>query len=329
VNELDLIRTFRPDDDSPYPAGAARVEARRRLAAHVAPPKRQRRRWLLPAGGVAIAAAGAVAIALTSGVEERRVAPPDAVAVLKQAAEAAERRGGTGVLGRGDFLYVRTRQAFRSTSTDGPEGPWSVLLPVETESWFARDASGRQRSHPYGRPSFPTPRDRERWIAAGRPRQTATPTDSRVQAQANPWYLNDQAMSYRELAALPTDPEALRLHIRAAAGDSGASPDAETFTLIADMLRDNPVPARLRTALYRAMALVPEVTFRGKMMDRLGRPGVGISYDDEDGIRQLLIFDPLTAAVLEDRSTGMRSGRLIGYRVVVDTGIVGSIHVRP
>jgi hypothetical protein len=330
VNELDLIRAFRATEGTPAAAaGDARADARRRLTAHIAPPERPRRRWLVPAGGLAVAAAAAVAIALTSGVEDRRVAPGDAAAALNQAADAAEQGRGLGVLGPGDYFYVRTRHAYPSTSVDGPEGTWSIVQPAETESWSARDASGRQIGRPHGRPSFPTPRDRERWIAAGRPAQGVPRTDQRVPAQANPWYLNDRAMSYRELLALPTDPAALRAHIREAAGDSGSSPDAETFTLIADMLRDNPVPSRLRAALYRALALVPGVTLRGELEDRLGRAGVGVSYDDEDGIRQLLIFDPRTAAVLEDRMTLLRERRLLGYRIVVDSGVVGSVRERP
>ena len=329
MNELDLIRAFRATERVPAAPGGAHAGARRRLTAHIAPSEPRRRRWLLPAAGVAVAAAAALALALTSGVEERRVAPGDAAAALNQAADAAEEAGGLGVLGAGEYFYVHVREAYLSTSTDGPEGSWSILAPAELESWSTRDAAGRRLGRAFGRPSFPTDRDRERWIAAGRPPQTVTRTDTHVRAQAKPWYLNDQAMSYRELLALPTDPAALRAHIREAAGDSGSSPDAETFTLIADMLRDNPVPSRVRAALYRALALVPGVTLRGELKDRLGRAGVGVSYDDEDGIRQLLIFDPRTAAVLEDRMTLLRGRRLLGYRVVVDSGVVGSTRERP
>lgn len=329
MNELDLIRAFRTTEGASEPVGGARSAARQRLTTHISPPAPPRRRWLLPAGGVAVAATVAVALALTSGVEERQVAPGDAVAALNKAADAAEHGGGLGVLAADEYYYVRVREAFLSTSADGPEGTWSILVPGEFESWSARDASGRQRGRPVGRPSFPSDRDRERWIAAGRPSQAIPHTDAPVKRQRDPWYLGDHPMSYRELLALPTDPEALRSHIRDAAGDSGSSPDAQTFTLIADTLRHNPVPARLRAALYRAMALVPGVVFRGDIQDRLGRAGLGVSYDDEDARRQLLIFDPDSSAVLEERVTHVRSGELIGYRVVVDSGVVRSTRERP
>lgn len=327
MNELDLIRGFRAADAASASADV-RSAARQRLSAHISPPDPPQRRWLLPAGGLAIAAAAAVTIALTSGVQERELAPGDAAAALNQAAEAAEQRG-LPVLRSGDYFYRRSRHAYRSISADGPEGTWTIMVPGESESWSARDASGRLVARPYGRPTFPTARDRARWIAAGRPPQSTRRTDTRVAGEPKPWYLNDEAMSYRELLALPTDPTALRAHLRKAAGDSGFSPDAETVTLITDMLRDNPVPSRLRAALFRAMALVPGVRFQGEMEDRLGRGGVGVSYDDEDGIRQLLIFDPDTSAVLEERMTSARSGKLVGYRVVVESGVVHSTRERP
>ena len=56
----------------------------------------------------------------------------------------------------------------------------------------------------------------------------------------------------------------------------------------------------MRAGLYGALALVPEVTLVGPVKDRTGRTGTAVAVT-EVGIRNELIFNPETSALLAER----------------------------
>ncbi|GAA4675750.1 CU044_5270 family protein [Frondihabitans cladoniiphilus] len=124
------------------------------------------------------------------------------------------------------------------------------------------------------------------------------------------------------IAELPRDPEALLAHFRAEAGTTDVHGDAETFTLMADLLRSGQAPADLRAGLYRALAMIPGVTVSDEKATLDGRSGVALGLDDGDVRREIVV----------DRDSGL----LIGERAVLTkargdmpTGtVVGSTSVK-
>lgn len=107
------------------------------------------------------------------------------------------------------------------------------------------------------------------------------------------------------LATLPRDPHQLYDLLRAATANRGNDPDLEMLVYVADALRGGLVPADLRAALYRALALVPalEITDRSANLD--GRVGVGYGVS-RAGFRQEMIIDPDTGQFIGERETTTR-----------------------
>ncbi|GAA1412021.1 hypothetical protein GCM10009639_64000 [Kitasatospora putterlickiae] len=142
--------------------------------------------------------------------------------------------------------------------------------------------------------------------------------------------------TYRLLAALPTDPDALLKLIYAETqpvhGPGPASttgPDQEAFVTIGDLLRDSVVPPRTSSALYRAAARIPGVVTVNDSVDATGRPGVAVARVS-DGSRYEWIFDRTTLTllgtrtVLTDDSPWGRSGEEVESTAVLARGIVAA-----
>ena len=106
--------------------------------------------------------------------------------------------------------------------------------------------------------------------------------------------------TYRFLQTLPTDPRVLLSLIRKATAGTGQSSDQEAFTTIGDLLRESIAPPAVSAALFRAAALIPEVTVIRHAVDAIGRPGVAVSYTF-DGQRSDWIFDKHTLRLLGER----------------------------
>jgi hypothetical protein len=121
---------------------------------------------------------------------------------------------------------------------------------------------------------------------------------------------------------------------------SGATDDGATFHFAGTFLQSG-APTKVRAALYRLIASLPGVESLGAMTDRLGRHGIGVGYTGY-GIRDVLIFDPATSAVLEregvavtylsSAATGVgpiRAGEVVNYTVYAESGVVNSITAVP
>lgn len=66
----------------------------------------------------------------------------------------------------------------------------------------------------------------------------------------------------------------------------------ELLTVIGDLLREDPVPARVRAALYRVAATIPGIRLLGPTHDGLGRPARAVALDDAfAGQRVEFLFD--------------------------------------
>lgn len=350
MDELELLRELRDDSPADEARERARLDLDGRMRAAARRPRR-RRRWAFGAAGLAAAGAIAIVIALVTGVDDASIGPAPATAkqALERAAKAAEANPEP-LLGAGEYFYVRERSAYLGITQTGngeqigtttnytePAG-WSVISPSERETWTDREGRGRFVVHDSdAQPTFPGPRDRAAWVAAGRP-DTGNPLPSRSMRIGGPGGFTTGATSltYEQLAALPSDGEAMYRRLIELAGDAGPSPDEEAFTIIADLLRSAPVPASARAGLYRAAGHIKGVRYVGEVRDELGRAGLAVELEEKFQ-RRRLVFDPDTSQMLVEQEVLTKRvpyidadpGFVTGYRIVLEQGVVKSTTARP
>jgi hypothetical protein len=107
------------------------------------------------------------------------------------------------------------------------------------------------------------------------------------------------ALTWDQLYALPTDPGQLTATLQADIKGAGPDPQSELFTIVGDLLRESPAPPALRKALFDVAAGIPGVHLTGKVTDKLGRAGTGVTRGDET-----LVVDPADGALLADTEAG-------------------------
>jgi hypothetical protein len=312
MDELDLIRSFRADVPGPSAAATARADRAWRRAG-----RRRLPRWAPRVTvGAATAAAALALLVLTGGDGRLGARSAEAAQTLRQAAAAVQ--GLPRALEPGEFWYVRSK-TLATNAVEGSAGAYTTMGLELREEWIAADGTRRWTTRQVGPLRFPSARDRDRWEADGRPDLTPPASEDRVRAS---FRVGTRRYSYRQLLDLPRDPARLyeRFHDAAVQCRCGNGVDDETFVVAFELLRTTPVPADLRAAILRAMALIPGIEQRAEP-DILGRPGVVVAYDGTQG-RQALIFDPSTYDILGDRSGA-------GGTADLESGIVDSITATP
>lgn len=353
MNEIELLRELRAGLPAARPEG--RAAARAALLARVEHRERSARRtplWRRPRLRlVAALALAAVLVALPIAILGGGGKVQPAVAqVLRRTAEVAATQEPVHP-GRGQYLYTRSKDAYLSAVAYNPDCPqggtskrpceatdeWSVIVPSERESWASFDDSLRGRVRAVtGKPRFVSAGQRAGWVAAGSP---PLPRAGRVEDTS----VSGGSIfpSPEEASELPTDPAALRkmIEAREIRGAEGPPGEAETFTLIGDMLRQAYLPAALRATLFRVTAELPGVELLGEVEDPVGRAGTGIAFTDRRrGTRHELIFDPETSALIGERESLVRSGpygfkarsgTLIGYAAYLESKVVDSVGEKP
>lgn len=289
---MTIRQTLPPERDFP----AERLELRRQqlhalIASERQPPgkavsARLPRRWPF-----AIAAAAAVAIAVTALLPAGSGGPsPAAAAVLRQAARAAARQPAIDPPSPGQFVYTESKNLFVDTAVTHGQ-TINYYEHVTREAWIGPDGSGRIREVD-GAPSFVTNTDRDAWLAAGKPDLTGDRNSDQS--------FQSGGLSYVDLSNVPSDPAQLKQLIESRAIEGGPPGDAETFTIIGDLLRETYAPPAVRSALYTIASQLSGVELVGQVHDQLGRSGVAVAYTSH-GIRHELIFDPQTSALLAER----------------------------
>ena len=142
-------------------------------------------------------------------------------------------------------------------------------------------------------------------------------------------------------ADLPTDLARLEQFIVRHFEGGGREDVAATFAFAGTFLQEG-APPQVRAALYRLIQSLPGIEALGPMTDRLGRHGTGVGFT-EYGVRNVLIFDPATSAVLERKGIAVdpaqidlapgqarfRAGEVINYTVYAASGVVNSIGAVP
>jgi hypothetical protein len=332
MDELDLIRSFRAGTAPPSELASARAQRA------WGRPQQRRPRWGPRLAIAACLAAAASAIALVvPGERESRLGTPEASAAETLRLAAKSQQGGLPrPLRPGELFYVRTKTAW---SMGGDvAGGYTVIQPGVRESWVALDGARRWRTRPDGPVQFPGPRDRRRWEAAGRP-DTGASSDHRVEPpKRGPFYLAAQPMTYADLLDLPREAQALYRRLRAAAVECecGHSVNHETFVIVGDLMRENPIPVDLEAALLRAAALIPGIKLIESERDVAGRVGVGVAVEYA-GHRSVLIFDRDTYELLGENERLLERkdyvdgdpGELISGSAVIESGVVDSMTAIP
>ncbi len=324
--DLDQMITAAAPADRIPPDAADSAEAGRLYQAIVtgrqtSPPRAGRRRyavWAAASTATAGAAAGAILVTGLGAAPapSRPAAGPasPAAAALGRIALTAARTPVAAMPGHGRYLYVKiiAGNRFSVASTGGATK--SGICAQTIREWAAADGSGR--------------------LAAGRPAATCLGS---VRSSAFRKGSGPDGYIYPGARALPTDPAALRRFI-VRHFENGRFTPAATFQFAGTFL-DAGAPPPVRAALYRLISRLPGVSSLGRMTDRLGRPGIGFGFT-QYGVRDVLIADPVTSAVLEREGVvagpgpaaagpWRKTGAVINYTVYVTSGVTGSDLVPP
>ena len=147
------------------------------------------------------------------------------------------------------------------------------------------------------------------------------------------WCVNVPAIP----ADIPTDgdPDVMLRYLRDTAGPPPEDvpeplPDSATFVRAADLLAIGSLPPQARSALFEAVALIPEVTVTGDAVDAAGRPGVAVGLTYAGGDRDELIFDRETNEFLGGRQ--VRSPDELADRAgwaLLESGVVDKVGQKP
>ncbi|NEA64524.1 CU044_5270 family protein [Streptomyces sp. SID12488] len=228
-----------------------------------------RRRFAVVA--VPLATAAAIVAAVLSGTVGSRTATTDADAVdlLNRIAEVAATKKSVPV--RDDqYVYVRTQGSMKFSEKD--------IRILREASWTAVDGkrAGLRRITVLVGPPF-----RHRDPLSSYSKGTH---DMKLSPDPN-------VTTFRELQALPTDPDSLLEKIYAGTkGEGRTTRESAALEKIGDMLPDAMLLPELDAALYRAAAKIPGVSVVTDAKDYSGRSGIGLSFKEREG-RTVWVFD--------------------------------------
>lgn len=282
----------------------------------------RRRRWPVALGAVAGVGAVAIAVAALLPAGETGGPSPAAAGVLHHAARAAATQPAAAPPKPGQFVYTKSESLLENTAVTGGQ-TINYYQRVTREAWIAPDGSGRLREVD-GTPRFVTSADRTAWLAAGKPELTGSRNSDENFGQGG--------LSSPDLSKLSTDPGELEQLIEKRSIEGGPPGDAETFTIIGDLLRETYAPPAVRSALYTIAAQLPGVQLVGATSDPLGRVGTAVAYVS-DGVSHELIFDPQTSALLAEQTVvadpsqikpSLPAGTVLDWTSYLSSGVVDS-----
>ncbi|MFG2370219.1 CU044_5270 family protein [Streptomyces sp. NPDC048504] len=219
---------------------------------------------------VPLATAAAVVAAVLAGADGSRPATTDtdAVGLLNHIAEVAAAKKSVPV--RDDqYVYVRTQGSMKFSDKD--------IRVLREASWTAVDGrrAGLRRVTVLVGPPF-RPRDPFSSYSKGTHDMKLSP--------------DPNVATFRELQALPTEPNALLEKIYADTKGEGQTQESEALEKIGELLPDATLLPELNAALYRAAAKIPGVSVVSDAKDYAGRSGIGLSFKELDG-RTVWVFD--------------------------------------
>ncbi|MEV7732199.1 CU044_5270 family protein [Streptomyces sp. NPDC088921] len=280
----------------------------------------RRSRFLRPAVLVPLASAAlAGALLVTLSVDGRGPATGSAPSATTAGASVTLNRIATAAMAsdtvrvRDDqFVYVRTLERENKGDFSGPVR----LGALHTEErWTSQD---------------PGPLRVTGWIKASG-KDAIMPDQMLPIESPDPRPAGVDHPTYRWLASLPTDPDALLARLRKEARPvEGESRDQAVFSLIGDLIGGTIMPPANAAAFYKAAAKLPGVREVPDAVDAAGRHGIAITLDDTGfATRDEWIFDKDTLALLGSRfyvtdpDRGITTETLFGTTAVMETAVVG------
>jgi hypothetical protein len=302
-----------------------RVTPREARSPHLPKPHRpNRRRFALVTVGI-----GAVAVALiVTGVIVPDGAGGGATA---QAAEFLNSAAITTIetsdpaVSAGEYLRIATNQA--SGVSDGTQEAPMWLHATRDVLYIPADRSG---TWVWERQNLPTT---VFFSAAGRAAAEQADADRDLtdpdlngvlRAEAGAFY-GGSPRTERALDDLPRDPVALRDRFYAEYIGGSSSIDEDVWVRVTDLLRTGEVPADLRAALYRTLALIPGVTMVEDEATLDGRTGVALGYTEPARgsiTREEIIIDSATGLLIGERrvtlvdQAHLPAGTTVGWSTV-------------
>ncbi|MFI1360721.1 CU044_5270 family protein [Streptomyces sp. NPDC020898] len=256
----DLLMRELTDEQALEPLDIATAPGRRARA--------PRRRFAVIAVPLAMAAAIVGAVLAGSVGSRTATTDTDAVDLLNRIAEVAAAKRSVPV--RDDqYVYVRTQGSIKFSEKD--------IRILREERWAPVDGkrAGLLRTTVLVGPPF-----RHRDPLSAYSKGTHDTTLSR----------DPNVTTFRELQALPTDPDSLLEKIYAGTKGEGQTRESAALEKIGDMLPDATLLPELDAALYRAAAKIPGVSVVTDAKDYTGRSGIGLSFKERDG-RTVWVFD--------------------------------------
>lgn len=277
-------------------------------------PARWRRRALLGAvvtsaaavvGGVVIvqiAGPSAPAYAATPPplrLQYAGTAPPARDGLLQLAAAVESAPAGTRPAGRYSFVQVGQW----SLDLSSGEGRTEVaVVPQVISTWRAIDGSGKVATVTLNSADVGEQPDVQGLIAAAASGKT----------EVNAYAPGQLAAVVAE--PVPTDVDALKRALYA--HQPRVNGPESALRAVADLYRTTEVDQSVRVAALRFLARTDGVLLRGTVTDRLGRPGLAVSVDSEDdGTRDLLVFDRRTGLLLAHESMFLRRPERLPVKV--------------
>ncbi|MFM9585823.1 CU044_5270 family protein [Streptomyces caniscabiei] len=318
----DLARTPVADDLPTTPVAPAPPAASGAPADAAAPrwrrPRLPRPALWLPAAALTLAGALTVGLvtASDSGHGGRTSDDESAVVLLDRIADVAARTEVEPV--RDDQLvYVRSLTA--GAEAKGENGVYVPGRLHEREEWVSQEPGPVKRLalHYENGAYFPL-------------RELLPPGSPGVPAGID-------RPTYRWLAALPTDPDALLAELRRLVEPFEDQERSQAvFDKIGELLNASVMPPETAAALYGAAARIPGVTRIEEATDPAGRHGVGIRrVDRRTGWATEWIFDRETLVYLgertsltEDGASGAK-GTVLSEDAVLERAVVDAYRERP
>lgn len=255
----------------------------------------------------------------TPAQPDRWVVGASAAAGLVYSADRVGR--GAAVPGPGEYLKVSTHSwAARDIYLiDRGAGEFRFLAETLTQVWIPADRNQEWvwRSAETGRRKWQRGTEAKA-RAAGVPIETVKPEVRR--ARCGDWFAaaegrpvcskkgNWEDPTPEWIADLPRDPTQLLQRLKTDAVKNGRG-DAELLVMAVGVLRGGLLPADVRSALYRALALLPGLVVTEKAANLDGRTGVAYGIVDKElGSRQDIIVDPRTGEFIGERESWRPGG---------------------
>ncbi|MFF0270871.1 CU044_5270 family protein [Kribbella sp. NPDC004536] len=129
------------------------------------------------------------------------------------------------------------------------------------------------------------------------------------------YYLTgEKPLSAKQIAALPTDPAALRKALLTP-GLSADEQDYAVFSAAGRLLFEMPSPPKLRGAALRVLAALPGTRIRTGVKDPIGRTGIEVSLTQPRTTRFAMattyVIDPTSGRLLSSTVHGLKSGSTV------------------